>query len=240
MLRVVSVVLVACAWACPHAMAVDQTVTTGALTFSPPSVSISQGEKVTWQNTSGGFHNVFFDDGQFDMPPDPIDTMWSVTRIFAQPGTYRYVCEAHVADGMIGTVVVNAAPPGGGGGGGGGGPGSGTGPADTAPLSSLAGPAKQDVDKLFVRASMNEAGTLAAGGTVSVPGGAKAYSLKRVTRSVKANQTVKLRLKLRSRSLKAVKRALRSGRKARALITLTAQDATGKRTLRKQTIRLRS
>jgi hypothetical protein len=226
--------------ACVPAFGADQTVTATSNVFTPATVAINQGEKVTWTN-GGGFHNVLFDDGQFDMPPDPSETAWSYTRIFAQPGTYRYVCEAHVAQGMIGTVVVNAAPPGGGGGGGGGGgPGPGGTAPDTAPVASLAGPVKQDVDKLFVRASMNEAGTLIATGTVTVTGASKAYGLKRVSRTVTAGQTVKLRLKLRSKALKAVKRALRGGRKVRARIKLTARDTTGKRTLRKQTIRLRS
>ena len=85
---------------------------------------------------------------------------------------------------------------------------------------------------------MNEAGTLTATGTVSVPGASKAYALRRVSRAVTAGQIVKLRLKLRKQALKAVKRALLRGRKPRAKITLTAKDATGKETRRKQTVRL--
>ena len=228
--------------ACAPAFAANQSVTATPMdTFAPASVTINQGEMVTWTN-AGGTHNVLFDDGMFDVPAEPSDPpAWpTVQRTFPQPGTFRYVCEAHVFTGMTGTVVVNAVPGGGGGGGGAPGPGPGGGPTDTAPVSSLAGPSRQDVDKLFVRASMNEAGTLTALGTVSVPGASKAYALKRARRAVAAGQTVKLRLKLRSKALKAVKRALRAGRKVRARITLTAQDTTGRRTLRKRTIRLRS
>jgi plastocyanin len=236
--------LVSLALPCSPAVAANFDVGTSGLTFSPDAVTITAGDTVTWTNTSGGFHNVHFDDGLFDMPPDPIMGMWSVYRTFGQAGTYTYYCEAHVDAGMTGSVAVNAAPAGGGGSGGGGGAGGGTpGPpppiVDEAPVSSLVGPSKQDVDKLFVRASMNEAGTLSALASVSVPGGAsKLYRFKRTTKTVAPDQTVKLRLKLAKRSLRAVKRALRRGRKLRARVTVTATDAAGHETVRKQKIRL--
>jgi plastocyanin len=230
--------------ACAPAFGANQTVTaTAADTFTPNPVTVVQGDTVTWTN-GGGNHNVHFDDDSFVMPPTPSTDAWVAARPFSQIGSFRYYCEVHGGpggNGMSGTVVVNPTPPGGGGGGGGTpGPGPAPGPgADTAPVSSLVGPAKQDVDKLFVRASMNEAGVLTATGTVSVAGGAaKAYTLKRVSRAVTAGQTVKLRLKLRKQALKAVKRALLRGRKVRAKITLTAKDATGKETRRKRTVRL--
>ena len=86
---------------------------------------------------------------------------------------------------------------------------------------------------------MNEAGTLTASGTVGVGGAAKVYRLRRVSRTVAAGQSIKLHLKLSRRALRAVKRAIRHKRKARAKVTLTAADTTGHRTVRKQTIRLR-
>jgi hypothetical protein len=85
---------------------------------------------------------------------------------------------------------------------------------------------------------MNEAGTLTASGTVGVGGGAKVYKLKRTSRTVAAGQSVKLRLKLSKKALRAVKRAIRHKGKARAKVTLTAVDTTGHQTVRKQTIRL--
>jgi plastocyanin len=231
--------------ACAPAFGANQTVMAVSIpdnAFVPASVTVNQGDTVTWQN-DGGLHNVHFDNGSFDMPMEPLASTWTVSNVLAQPGSYQYYCELHGGpggNGMAGTVVVNAAPPGGAGGGGGGGPGPGPGPGpDLAPVSSLVAPARQDVDRLFVRASMNEAGTLTATGKVSVAGGAaKAYTLRRVSRAVTAGQTVKLRLKLRKKALKAVKRALLRGRKLRAKITLTAKDASGKETRRKQTIRL--
>ena len=229
--------LAALAIACPAAPAANQTVTatSGSNVFSPSSVTITQGETVTWNNDGGNFHNVHFDDESFVMPTSPLDSLWSVFRTFAQTGTFTYYCEVHKDSGMTGTVVVNPAPPADGGGG-----TPGPGPADTAPVSSLIGPSKQAVDKLFVRASMNEAGTLTATGAITVAGSgaAKAYGLKRVSRTVTGSQSVKLRLKLAKKALRSVKRALRHKRKVRAKVTLTAADTTGHQTIRKQTIRL--
>jgi plastocyanin len=223
---------------CPPALAVNQTVTATSSTnvFSPSLVTISQGETVYWNNDGGNFHNVHFEDGSFVMPMSPMDSMWSVSHTFAQPGTFKYYCEVHRDQGMSGTVVVNPAPPAGGGGPGGGGA---PGPAGTALVSSLVAASKQHVDKLFVRASMNQPGTLTASGTVALPGGAaKLYRFKPATKHVSANVPVKLALKLPKKASKAVKAALRHRKKLSAKITLTAKDATGHRTVRKQTIRL--
>jgi plastocyanin len=231
------------AFCCPAALGANYDVAAKSSpnAFAPSSITITQGDTVTWSNT-GGTHNVKFDDGSFEMPPDPISDAWSVPRKFDVPGTYRFYCEAHGdvgGVGMSGVVTVNSLPPAGGGGGGGG-PGPTPGPTvDAAPVSSLTSPSKQDVDKLFVRASMNEAGTLAATGTVSVPrGAAKTYRFKRASKTVSANQTIKLRLKLSRKALKTVRRALRHRGKLSAKITLTARDLTGRETTRKQTIRL--
>jgi hypothetical protein len=95
------------------------------------------------------------------------------------------------------------------------------------------------VDKLYVEASMNEAGALTAAGRVSVPrGAAKVHRFKTVTRVAAANRAVKLRLKLSKKSLRAVKRALRH-RRLRAKITVTAKDSAGNGTVQKRTIRLK-
>jgi plastocyanin len=231
------VVLSMLALCCPVALGANVTVqTTSSNTFDSNSVVITQGDTVTWDNTTG-FHNVHFDDQLFTMPDPPMPAPWSVFRKFDQPGTYTYYCEVHQTVGMTGTVVVNPSPPAGGGGGGT--PGPGPAPVDTAPISSLIGSSKQRVGKLYVRASMNEPGTLTATGTVGVPGGAaKVFRFKAVSRQVSANVPVRLRLKLPRRALKAVKRALARRKKLRAIITLTAKDATGHQAVRKQTIRL--
>jgi hypothetical protein len=107
------------------------------------------------------------------------------------------------------------------------------------PFESLSFAAIQDVDKLFVRARMSEAGRLAARGNVSVPGAAKTYRFKRVSRSVTANRFVKLRLKLAKKGLRVVKRALKRRKRLKAKITVTAIDKARNKRAQKAVIRLR-
>jgi plastocyanin len=236
--RLLASVLAVLTFGVSPALSANQTVqATSANEFSPPSVSVAEGETVTWTN-GGGEHNVAFDDGSFTAPMPPSASMWMVSRTFNQTGTFRYYCQIHGGSGgmgMSGTVTVTGA--------GGASPPS-TGPPtvypkDTAkPVASLSTPSKQDVDKLYVKASMNEAGALTAEGSVSVPSGAaKVYRFKTATRAVAANTVAKLRLKLSKNSLRAVKRALRH-RKLRAKVTVTAKDGAGNRTFEKRTIRL--
>lgn len=98
------------AFAVVPALAADQSVQTSGNNFSPKTVTIDPGDKVTWSNADGGFHNVRFVDGQYESPKDPSPTWASpVERTFEQPGSYRYFCEAHGSEeggGMTGTVVV--------------------------------------------------------------------------------------------------------------------------------------
>lgn len=105
------------------ALASDAAVTaTPDNIFAPKSVTVSSGDSVTWMN-GGGEHNVKFEDGQFEQPPEPAaPESWPAApprRRFTVPGTYRYYCENHGGpggDGMSGTVTVTQAsvppPPG--------------------------------------------------------------------------------------------------------------------------------
>ena len=91
------------------ARAANETVSaTPDDTFSPAAVTISQGETVTWTN-GGGSHNVRFDDGSYEYPLTPSPSAWTGTHRFDTAGTFRYVCELHEDDGMVGTVTVTAA-----------------------------------------------------------------------------------------------------------------------------------
>lgn len=109
--------------------AADQSVSANSSNdFVPASVTITQGDTVTWNNT-GGSHNVSFDDGSFDMPADAVNSRWTVQRTFDTPGTFRYVCELHEGIGMVGTVTVQAA----------GGTGTGTTPPGTTPGDTTPG-----------------------------------------------------------------------------------------------------
>jgi plastocyanin len=100
------------------ALGADQTVRAVSVPtdrFEPATVTINQGDTVTWRN-AGGAHNVSFVDGSFTepRPPTSLTSAWTVSRTFPMPGTSRYYCEVH-GTAMSGTVVVNAAaapPPG--------------------------------------------------------------------------------------------------------------------------------
>ena len=94
----------------PAAQAADVTATPSNQ-FSPTTVTVTQGETVTWRNT-GGFHNVHFDDESFLQPANVDPSAWAVSRSFDEPGSYTYYCDAHQAAGMAGTVNVAAAEPG--------------------------------------------------------------------------------------------------------------------------------
>jgi plastocyanin len=91
----------------------DESVTATNFQFNPQSVTIGVMESVTWTN-GGGLHNVKFDDGSFEEPAEPSFTLWTVSRRFDVPGTFRYYCEAHggpSGSGMAGTVVVQGGQP---------------------------------------------------------------------------------------------------------------------------------
>ena len=115
----------------------------------------------------------------------------------------------------------------------------GPGPDRVRPFETLSFAPVQDIDKLFVRARMSEAGTLTARASVSVPGASRRYRFKSVSRSVKANVQTKLRLKLQRKQRKVVKRALKRGKRLKAKITVTATDKARNKRSQKATIRLK-
>jgi plastocyanin len=78
-------------------------VTADNFDFSPKSLSVSPGTKVTWTATKGS-HTVTFKDG-FDETIAP-DGTTSTSRKFKKAGTYKYVCRFHKNKKMKGKVVV--------------------------------------------------------------------------------------------------------------------------------------
>jgi plastocyanin len=93
----------------PLAGAANQAVTVSNNLYTPASVTVLPNETVTWNNT-GGQHNVAFDDGSFVDPPAPSTELWTSSRTFTTPGTYRYYCQAHGGPngiGMSAEVVVS-------------------------------------------------------------------------------------------------------------------------------------
>jgi plastocyanin len=73
--------------------------------FTPKSVTVAVGDRVTWRNTDSAPHDVSataFKSGNLD----PGSTYsWTATAA----GTYSYVCRYHESVGMKGTVVVRTA-----------------------------------------------------------------------------------------------------------------------------------
>lgn len=99
------------------------TVRMNDIGFSPATLTISAGQKVTWQNSSGVVHNVVDDASKalnrvdVKLPPGgkQFDSGWlrpgeSFRRVFTVPGVYRYVCTLHESQGMKGVVIVRTAP----------------------------------------------------------------------------------------------------------------------------------
>jgi plastocyanin/predicted extracellular nuclease len=96
------------AWATNHQVAVSSNV------FTPSSLTITAGDTVTWNNTSGS-HNV--DGRTATYPANPASfysgsasgSSWTYSYTFTTAGSYTYDCTPHVGFGMVGTVTVNAA-----------------------------------------------------------------------------------------------------------------------------------
>jgi hypothetical protein len=134
------------------------------------------------------------------------------------------------------TLIRGAGSAGGGGGGGGGGiPGD-----EIPPVAQLRFSKRQDIDKLAVRGRMSEPGTLTAKALVDVGGLlAKIYTFRPRTRKVSGGLLVKLPLRVSKKKKRALKRAMRRGKRLRARITLTAVDRAGNTTTKHAIIRLK-
>ena len=100
------------------------TVNVGpGLVYEPAELTITAGDIVTWISL-GGYHDVNFDENSVNgnsfgnpisiaeasLPPQGEGTMGSIT--FPEAGTYDYDCSvgSHALGGMVGKVIVNAAP----------------------------------------------------------------------------------------------------------------------------------
>jgi plastocyanin len=71
-------------------------------TFTPATITVAAGTKVTWTNHDDIPHTVTSTTGAFDSKA--IDTDASFSFIFNTPGTYPYYCEIHPH--MRGQVIV--------------------------------------------------------------------------------------------------------------------------------------
>lgn len=94
--------------------------------FTPRDVTIAAGDTVTWEIDGDEAHTVtayeeelpdgadYFASGGFsseeeakdDLAGGLIEAGGTFETTFEEPGTYRYYCIPHEADGMVGTIVV--------------------------------------------------------------------------------------------------------------------------------------
>lgn len=70
--------------------------------FSPTTLTIKVGDKVTWTNKDSAGHSATADDGSFDTGVLSQGQSGSVT--FSKAGTYTYHCSVHPM--MKGTIIV--------------------------------------------------------------------------------------------------------------------------------------
>jgi plastocyanin len=90
--------------------AASGSVTIADFSFAPGTITIDQGDTVTWTNSGPSAHSATSTNGAFDT--GILEDGGSGSHTFDQAGTYSYVCTPHPF--MHGTVVVRAAQAGGG------------------------------------------------------------------------------------------------------------------------------
>lgn len=92
---------------------------TSEMTFEPRTLRITAGQTVRWENTSGLTHTVTADpalakdqrNAEVPQGAQPFDSGRlapgsSFTHTFDTPGTYRYFCQPHEEQGMVGEIIV--------------------------------------------------------------------------------------------------------------------------------------
>ncbi len=89
------------------ARAATHAVTIADFAFSPPMLTITAGDTVTWTNEDAVAHTATSTAGAFDSGDLAQGASFSFT--FTTPGTYTYLCTPHPD--MTGQIVVVAAAP---------------------------------------------------------------------------------------------------------------------------------
>ena len=84
-------------------------VTIADFSFSPATLTINQGDTVTWVNNGPTAHSATANNGSFNT--GILKAGQSASHTFAQAGTYSYFCQPHPF--MKATIVVQAAQAGG-------------------------------------------------------------------------------------------------------------------------------
>ena len=97
----------------------------------------------------------------------------------------------------------------------------------------------QDVDRLRLRVTPDEAVALLAGARVSIGKAARVVRFRKARRTLSTGQRATLRLKLSKRNKRAVKRAIRRGKRPRARVTVSAKDVSRNAIVKKRRVRLK-
>jgi len=86
------------------AWAADTQVVIDNFSFTPATISVTRGTKVTWTNRDDIPHTVTDADHPKTIKSPALDTGDTYSRTFLAAGTYHYFCSLHPH--MQGTVVV--------------------------------------------------------------------------------------------------------------------------------------
>ena len=89
--------------AAPASPVATTSVSIANFAFSPAAIMVKAGAAVTWTNQDQDAHTVAITGAPVSQPLQNGDTF---THVFAQPGTYSYLCTIHPY--MRGMVVVTA------------------------------------------------------------------------------------------------------------------------------------
>lgn len=115
-------------------------------------------------------------------------------------------------------------------------------PAVTPPKLTFYGSSSQRVLRqkgVLAGGSCDQACTISAKGTLSVPGASAVYKLTPATKKLAAAGSAKLKLKLPKRTLAKLRKALKAHRKPTATVTITASGAGGSAKALKRKIKIR-
>jgi plastocyanin len=72
--------------------------------FTPKTLTVTAGTKVTWVNQDEEPHTVYSVDKTVPFKSPALDTKDTFSQVFDKPGTYKYFCSIHSH--MVGTIVV--------------------------------------------------------------------------------------------------------------------------------------
>ena len=118
---VAALVISSCAVLASPAFAADHTVKMGSdgglLVFEPATITVEQGDTVTWENNKMAPHNVVFDANNVPGGKSVADELTHSQLTFSpgesygskfdvEPGEYTYYCAPHRGAGMVGKVIV--------------------------------------------------------------------------------------------------------------------------------------